>query len=199
MSAELKHTRHGGDILTYAGDLPVDAFIRLPVGTIGWAVSYQSYKSFEAARMILSIGRPAWTGAPAGADSRTVLKRLLAGEAIECVGPPESGGMAISYFQQDMPAPATVSEHILHLNSICIPGGSIISFQSTIYLDPKATSPEPSAEQAELVQLVVDSGLANALRSLFPGQSDEAIVKQCDAAGYTAALRNFMALARGGA
>lgn len=198
MSTELQHTRHG-DICTYKGDLPLDAFIRLPVGTIGWAVSYQSYKSFEAARMVLSLGKAAWKGAPAGDDSRTVLKRLLAGEAIECVGPPESGGMAVSYFQQDMPAPATVFERMLHLNSICIPGGSILRFESTIYLDPKAATHEPSAEQTELVQLVVDSGLATALRGLFPGQRDEAIAKQCEAAGYTAALRKFMALARGGA
>lgn len=198
MSTELKHTRHG-DILTYSGGLPTEAVIRLPVGTIGWAVSYQSYKSFEAARMVLSIGKMVWHGSPAGDDSRTVLKRLLAGEAIECVGPPESGGMAISYFQQDMPAPATVFEHMLYLNSICIPGGSILRFESTIYLDAKASAPEPDPEQIELVQLVVDSGLANALRSLFAGQSDEAIAKQCEAAGYVAALKKFMALARGGA
>lgn len=198
MSIELKHTR-SGDILTYKGDLPIDAFIRLPVGTIGWAVSYQSYKSFEAARMVLSLGKMAWQGAPAGNDSRTVLKRLLAGEAIECVGPPESGGMSISTFQADMPAPATVFEHMLYLNNICIPGGSILRFESTIYLDAKAVAPAPDPAQVEFVQLVVDSGLATALRSLFPGQSDEAIVKQADAAGYTAALRKFMALARGGA
>ena len=198
MSTELKHTRQG-DILTYKGDLPIAAWIRLPVGTIGWAVSYQSYKSFEAAQMILSIGKPAWLGEPMGDDSRTVLKRLLAGEAIECVGPPESGGMAVSYFQQDMPAPPSVFEHVLHLNSICIPGGSIIRFESTIFLDLKAAAQEPDAEQVELVQLVVDSGLATALRSLFAGQSDTSIAKQCEAAGYTAALKKFMALARGGA
>lgn len=198
MSTELKHNR-SGDILTYKGDLPIDAFIRLPVGTIGWAVSYQSYKSFEAARMVLSLGSAAWKGAPAGDDSRVILKRLLAGEAIECVGPPESGGMSISTYQNDMPAPATVFEHMLHLNSICIPGGSILRFESTIYLDAKAAAPVPDPEQVEFVQLVVDSGLATALRSLFPGQRDEAIAKQCEAAGYTAALRKFMALARGGA
>lgn len=194
MSFELKHTRHA-DILFYKGDLPYDAFIRLPVGTIGWAVSYQSYKAPETARMILSLDKPSLTGVPAGSDARTVLKRLLADEAIECTAPPDSGGMSISYYQQDMPARFD-RERILYLNSICIPGNTILSFQSTIYTDSLA-APQPSAEQVELVKLVTESGLANALRSLFPGQSDEAIVKQCDAAGYTAALKRFMALARG--
>lgn len=198
MSTELQHAR-SGDILSYKGDLPANAFIRLPVGTIGWAVSYQSYKSPEAARMVLSLGKAAWQGAPAGDDSRTVLKRLLAGEAIECVGPPDSGGMSISTFQADMPAPATVFEQVLHLNSVVIPGGSILRFESTIYLDAKAVAPAPDPAQVEFVQLVVDSGLATALRSLFPGQRDEAIAKQCEAAGYTAALKKFMALARGDA
>lgn len=198
MSTELIHKAHA-DILYYAGDLPHDAFIRVPPGAIGWRVSYQSYKVAETARMVISTGKPAWQGVPLGSDSRNTLRRLLAGETLEVTAPPDSGGMDISTYQLDMPAPPALVENVVFLNSICIPGNRIIRFESTVYLDPKATSPEPSAEQAELVQLVVDSGLANALRSLFPGQRDEAIVKQCEAAGYTAALRRFMALARGGA
>lgn len=195
MSFELKHTRHA-DIWFYKGDLPYDAFIRLPVGTIGWAVSYQSYMAPETARMIVSLDKPSLTGFPAGDDSRLTLKRLLAGEALEFTAPPNSGGMAISYFQQDMPARVD-RERILYLNSICIPGNTIISFQSTIYTDSLAPE-RPSAEQVELVKLVNESGLAVALRKMFPGQSDKWIATQAEDAGYTQALTTLIAMARGG-
>ena len=52
MSYELPHQRHG-DIMIYKGDLPYDAFFRLPAGAIGWTVSYQSYAVAEAARLEL--------------------------------------------------------------------------------------------------------------------------------------------------
>lgn len=197
MSTELIHKAHG-DILYYAGDLPHDAFIRVPPGAIGWRVSYQSYKVAETARMVISTGKPAWQGVPLGSDSRNTLRRLLAGETLEVTAPPDSGGMDISTYQLDMPAPPALGENVVFLNSICIPGNRIIRFESTVYLDA-AAAPGPSEGQIELARLVNESGLANALRSLFPGQRDEAIVKQCDAAGYTAALTKLIAMARGGA
>lgn len=197
MSYELPHQRHG-DILYYMGDLPYDAFLRLPAGAIGWTVSYQSYAVAEAARMVLSLDKPALTGAPSDGDTRKTLARLLAGEALYLESPPMSGGLGISSYQKDMPVRVD-RERILYLNSIAIPGNKLISFQSSILLDNSAPAPAPSADQVELVEMVNQSGLATTLRALFPGQTDEAIVAQCDAAGYTAALRKFRDLARGSA
>lgn len=197
MSYELPHQRHG-DILYYMGDLPYDAFLRLPAGAIGWTVSYQSYAVAEAARMVLSLDKPALTGAPSNGDTRKTLARLLAGEALYLESPPMSGGLGISSYQKDMPVRVD-RERILYLNSIAIPGNKLISFQSSILLDNSAPAPAPSADQVELVEMVNQSGLATTLRALFPGQTDEAIVAQCDAAGYTAALRKFRDLARGSA
>lgn len=197
MSYELPHQRHG-DIMIYMGDLPYDAFLRLPAGAIGWTVSYQSYAVAEAARMVLSLDKPALTGAPSDGDTRKTLARLLAGEALYLESPPMSGGLGISSYQKDMPVRVD-RERILYLNSIAIPGNKLISFQSSILLDNSAPAPAPSADQVELVEMVNQSGLATTLRALFPGQTDEAIVAQCDAAGYTAALRKFRDLARGSA
>lgn len=197
MSYELQHQRHG-DIMIYMGDLPYDAFLRLPAGAIGWTVSYQSYAVAEAARMVLSLDKPALTGAPSDGDTRKTLARLLAGEALYLESPPMSGGLGISSYQKDMPVRVD-RERILYLNSIAIPGNKLISFQSSILLDNSAPAPAPSADQVELVEMVNQSGLATTLRALFPGQTDEAIVAQCDAAGYTAALRKFRDLARGSA
>lgn len=197
MSYELKHQRHG-DTLFYMGDLPYDAYLRLPVGAVGWSVSYQSYAVAEAARMVLSLDKPALTGVPSDGDSRKTLARLLAGEALYLESPPMSGGLSISSFQQDMPVRVD-RERVLYLTSIAIPGNKLISFQSTVFLDNfgPAPAPAPSADQVELVEMTNQSGLAATLRALFPGQTDEAIVAQCDAAGYTAALRKFRDLARG--
>jgi len=203
MSTELVHNLCGtpdGDILYYMGDLPYDAFLRLPAGAIGWTVSYQSYAVAEAARMVLSLDKPALTGAPSDGDTRKTLARLLAGEALYLESPPMSGGLGISSYQKDMPVRVD-RERILYLNSIAIPGNKLISFQSSILLDNSAPAPAPapSADQVELVEMVNQSGRATTLRALFPGQTDEAIVAQCDAAGYTAALRKFRDLARGSA
>lgn len=199
MSYELPHQRHG-DIMIYKGDLPYDACFRLPAGAIGWTVSYQSYAVAEAARMVLSLDKPALTGTPSDGDGRKTLARLLAGEALYIEGPPMSGGMNISTYQQDMPVRVD-RDRILYLNSLAIPGNKLISFQSTVFLDNfgPAPAPAPSADQVELVEMTNQSGLAATLRALFPGQTDEAIVAQCDAAGYTAALRKFRDLARGSA
>lgn len=113
--------------------------IFVPPGARMLGVSYQSYAVPEPALAAARFRQVPTSSASSitlqtEVDYTATLQRLIAGEELTFYGPPSSGGAAISYPNTASTFKSTTGGYI-YFNLFAIPGGSLISLQTQLYVD----------------------------------------------------------------
>lgn len=184
---DIKHTEFSEGSYFAQGGFNLPKFrIFVPKGTKGWVVSFQSYAVPEEARFDMRMDSPA-VDAINISDTRFTLEELDSGKSVYTYGPPGSGGMSVSTYQQsDF---RTSQDSYIYIDAK-YPGGSLIRFESRLVYDVVAPEPEPT-EEAQLLVLMNSVGLTQALYTLSKEQSDQEFIDAAIQTGTWESLLNL--------